>query len=124
MTWHRTAFMVLCLVALETAPASAWTLWVKHEVAHVYANRPTQVSRSWDRREAFATFDQCTTAKRETWQGVVSHYADLSRFPRIEKIDTILNEAVFIELKSGDGSLGGQQTQHFHCLTEGMDPRS
>ena len=115
--------IVLCATLAGVTTADAWTLWIKHDVTHLYSNKVPETSGNWQLQSVFSTIEQCAVGKERSWQRVMSQYDDLSRFPAIASLSSIPGEAVFIEMGRRQNVVGGHENQHFHCLPDSLDPR-
>ncbi len=124
MKWLAISGLVLCATLSTITLAHGWTLWIEHDVTHVYSNKISDASGNWMLQGVFATFEQCSAGKRQSWQRVMNEYDDLSRYPAIASVSSIQDEAVFAELGKRQNVIGGHQNQHFHCLPDSLDPRS
>ena len=115
-----TVFLAAVLVLGSASLASAecaWVFWIKKE-DQSFGKQP-QFSIFWELMSARPTREECLDVKARVWETVADRYSDLSKYPGVEKVDTVPHKLVITTLKEGRGDT----TKTFFCLPDTIDPR-
>ena len=105
--------------ASVAAAECAWVLWIKTDrrLSQLTSEQP-QSPIGWEILTVRITREECLDVKARAWEGEASQYNDLSKFPGIEKVNTLPREYVSVFLKGG-----GITNYRFLCLPDTIDPR-